>query len=113
MAYKVVLTAEATSMLRTISDRRIQRQVVQRIERLAEEPEKQGKQLTNALAEYRSVRAVGQRYRIIYRVDRGEIRVIVIALGLRRDVSRRDVYALAQRLVRQGLIEPQEHGETE
>ena len=29
----------------------------------------------------------------------------------RWDVSRRDVYALAQRLVRSGLIEPRDHGE--
>ncbi len=111
MVYKVLLTAEATAMLHRIADRRIQSQVLQRIERLAEEPEKQGKQLTNALAEYRSVRAVGQRYRIIYRIERGEVRVIVIAVGLRRDVSRRDVYTLAQRLVRSGLIEPREDGE--
>ena len=57
---------------------------------------------------YRSVRAVGQRYRIIYQVESAQVRVIIIAAGIRRGGDRQDIYTLAQRLVRLGLVEPPE-----
>lgn len=108
MRYRVLLTSEATDLLRGISDRRIRSQIIRRIQRLADDPEKQGKPLIGPLAGYRSLRAAGQRYRIVYRVDRGEVRVIVVAAGIRREGGRRDIYRLAQRLVRLGLVEPPE-----
>ncbi len=106
MTYRILITAQARSMLASISDRRLRSQIIKRIEGLANEPEKQGRALRNELSRYRSIRAAGQRFRIIYQVDRNEVRVIVIAVGIRRDRSRQDVYRLAQRLVRLGLIEP-------
>ena len=51
-----------------------------------------------------SLRAAGQRYRVVYGVDEREQRVVVYTVGIRKEGSRRDVYALAQRLVRRGLI---------
>jgi mRNA interferase RelE/StbE len=93
-------------MLKSLSDRRIRRQIFERIEQLAKEPEKQGKPLRGDLAGYRSIRVAQQRYRVIYRVELGQVRVIVIAAGIRRDGGRRDVYRLAQRLIRLGLVEP-------
>ena len=108
MRYRVLLTSEATDLLRGISDRRIRSQIIRRIQQLADDPEKQGKPLIGPLAGYRSLRAAGQRYRIVYRVDRGEVRVIVVAAGIRREGGRRDIYRLAQRLVRLGLVEPPE-----
>ena len=93
-------------MIRAIGDRRVRGIIVRRIDDLADEPEKQGRALLGELADYRSVRAVGQRYRIIYRVDRERVQVLVITVGLRREGSRRDVYSLAQRLIRLGLIQP-------
>ena len=42
MAYQVQFTAEAVAMVNNIADRRIQRQVLQCAESLAEEPEKTG-----------------------------------------------------------------------
>lgn len=92
-------------MLAEIKDRRVQGKLSQRIERLREDPEKQGKPLTEELAGYRSVRAIGQRYRIIYRVERQEIFVLVVAVGLRKEGSRADVYALASKLLRLHLID--------
>ncbi len=59
----------------------------------------QGKALTGALSGFRSLRAVGQRYRIIYRVVSGEVQVYVVAVGLRQEGSKRDVYRLFGRLV--------------
>ena len=88
-----------------VSDRRIQKLLIERAERLADEPEKQGSPLTSTLTGYRDCRAAGQRYRIIYRIEEDENVVIVAAIGIRRDGARKDIYALARRLVRQGLLD--------
>ncbi|MBI3327446.1 MAG: type II toxin-antitoxin system RelE/ParE family toxin [Nitrospinae bacterium] len=93
-------------MLEAIQDRRIRGIIRDRIDGLAFEPEKQGRPLTGDLAGYRSLRAVGQRYRIIYRVEADKVLVLVVALGIRKEGSKRDVYALAQKLLRLGLLEP-------
>jgi mRNA interferase RelE/StbE len=90
-------------MLSRIDDRRIQQQLFDVSKRLELEPEKQGKPLREGLMGFRSLRAVGQRYRILYVVDTASRVVDVVAAGLRRADSRDDVYALAQKLVRLGL----------
>lgn len=92
-------------MLKTISDRRIREKIDEKINGLANEPEKQGKELGGELEGYRSVRAVGQRYRIIYRVDGENVVVVVVALGIRKEGDKKDVYKLAQRLFKLGLLE--------
>ena len=106
MIYQVLLTPAALSMLEGISDRRIQEKIRDRIDGLAQEPEKQGKPLVDELAGFRSLRAAGQRYRILYRVDRDRVLVLVVAVGIRKQGSRVDIYALARRLVRLGLLGP-------
>ena len=105
MAHKITLTETAAEMLKAIPDRRIQRQLTARMRRLAEEPEKQGSALRGPLAGYRSCRAIGQRYRIIYKVNGDELTVVVVATGIRKEGNRRDIYSLAQRLLRLGLLE--------
>ena len=107
LKYRVVISPTALKMLRGVSDRRIRRQLADRINALAADPEKQGKPLVGELGGYRSVYASGRRYRIIYRVDGDEIVVLVIALERRREGDRMDIYALAQRLLRLRLIEPE------
>lgn len=82
----------------------MRRAVIQRIKELAIDPEKLGKALLGELAGLRSVLAAGQRWRILYRVDRGRALVLVRMLGLRRDKDRSDVYALAKRLIKLNLI---------
>ena len=93
-------------MLCEISDRRVREKIRDRIDDLEEEPEKQGKPLTGDLTGYRSLRAVGQRYRIIYQVERNKVLVFVIALGIRKEGSKADIYALAKKLLRLRLVEP-------
>jgi mRNA interferase RelE/StbE len=93
-------------MLKDILDRRIRQKIQKRIEDLAEEPEKQGKPLVEELEGYRSLRAVGQRYRIIYSVERKRVVVYVFAVGLRKQGSRSDIYQIAKKLLRPGLLEP-------
>ena len=102
LVYSIEITDNATQMLTSIRDRRIRRLLAARIDRLANEPEKQGRPLGGQLSGRWSCRAVGQRYRIIYRID--EAVVVVVAVGLRRAGNRDDVYALAERLARLGLL---------
>jgi mRNA interferase RelE/StbE len=47
------------------------------------EPDKSGKPLHGALAGYRRMRTGDTR--IVYRVDKGKIEVLIIAVGMRRD----------------------------
>jgi mRNA interferase RelE/StbE len=99
MSYRIVLTAEAKKLLKDIQDRREQGILLKRLEELAESPEQQGKPLRGDLTGYRSIRAIGQRYRIIYQVLDEQVLVVVVALGRRKDGDRQDVYELASKLV--------------
>ena len=99
MTYRVVLTAEAKMLLGAVRDRREQKLLFSRLEQLQENPEQQGKSLRGELSEYRSIRAVGQRYRVIYRIENEEVLVIVVAVGRRQEGDRQDVYQIAQKLV--------------
>lgn len=105
MSYSIIVRPSAIAMLKTISDRRIREKIDEKINGLANEPEKQGKELGGELEGYRSVRAVGQRYRIIYRIDGENVVVVVVALGIRKEGDKKDVYKLAQRLFKLGLLE--------
>ena len=104
MIYRVLIQPVALEMLKRISDRRIQNKILERIDQLPSEPEKRGKPLTAELKGFWSLRAVGQRYRIIYRIEKGRIEVVVIAIGLRRENDRQDAYEIALKLVRAHLV---------
>lgn len=103
MIHRIVLQPTAFKALADLPDRRIQEQIRDRIDCLAHDPELQGKPLTGEFLGYRSLRAAGQRYRVLYRVERAARVVSVVAIGLRKEGDRRDVYALARRLLRLGL----------
>jgi mRNA interferase RelE/StbE len=91
-------------LLSEISDRRIREKIGVVIDRLSDEPEKQGKAMLENLAGYRSIRAVGQRYRIIYKVKGDEVIVLIVAISIRRDGAKDDIYNLAKKLFRLGLL---------
>ncbi|MCZ7585038.1 MAG: type II toxin-antitoxin system RelE/ParE family toxin [Deltaproteobacteria bacterium] len=103
-SYTVRWTQKAKEMLSRISDKRIQSKLVDRADRLTLEPEQQGKPLGNELTGFRSVRAVGQRYRIIYTVERKIITVQVVGVGIRRSGSRDDIYEIARKLIKSGIL---------
>jgi mRNA interferase RelE/StbE len=105
MAYEVRISKMAERMVSDIADRRIQGILLKRSFRLADEPEKQGDPLRDDLSGYRSVRAVGQRYRIVYRIDGDDTVVIVAAVGIRRAGDRHDIYEVARSLFRQALLD--------
>lgn len=104
MTWRLLLTPTATKLLSEITDRRVREKIGAVIGRLAEEPEKQGKVLLGELSGLRSIRAVGQRYRIIYQVRGEEIIVMIVAVGIRKDGAKDDIYNLAKKLFRLRLL---------
>jgi len=60
--------------------------------------------LTHSLRGVRSIRAAG-RYRVVYQVERSKVIVLVLAIGLRKENDRKDIYQLAKRLIKLGLLE--------
>ncbi len=103
MTYKIIIAPTALKMLKQIPDRRIQTKIAQMIDGLENDPELKGKPLWDELSGFRSIRAVGQRYRIVYKAERGIVTVFVVAVEIRKEGDRSDVYRLAQKLVRLGL----------
>lgn len=104
MNYQVTIQPTALKMLKTVKDRKVQSKLKASIDRLSIDPEQQGKALTGDLIGYRSLRAVGQRYRIIYQIRENQVLVLVVAVGLRKQEDKKDIYTLAKKLIRQRLI---------
>jgi len=102
--YKIKLTKIAANNIREI-DSKTQKQIINKIELLKEEPLLLGKQLKGPLKEFRSVRAAGQRYRIIYKVNQSEIIVVIIAVGIRKYGDKKDIYELMKKYIKIGFID--------
>jgi mRNA interferase RelE/StbE len=84
MVWKVTLHPEAQNDLRElgrVEARRLMGVIAGRI--VNGEPDKSGKPLHGALAGYRRMRTGATR--IVYRVDKGKIEILIIAVGMRRD----------------------------
>ena len=106
LTWQIILTPVARAQIRAITDMRIRTAVIARIDDLTHEPEQRGKPLFEELAGHYSVRAVGQRYRIIYQLNNQTVIVHVVAIGRRKQGDKNDIYTLARRLFRQGLLDP-------
>jgi mRNA interferase RelE/StbE len=103
--WQVIISPEAKRQLAQTKDQRILDGLAKALKRLEHDPEKQGKELGGNLAGYRSVRAIGQRYHIIYRVEAEKVLVAVVTVGIRKEGDKKDAYALAKRLARLGLLD--------
>ena len=99
MEFHIELTELALEMIGAIKDQREQRGIINRIQKLKGEPLQQGKPLMGDLKGLYSVRAVGQRYRIVYQVKLDKIIVIVVGVGRRKEGDKKDVYALLKKLL--------------
>lgn len=106
MRYGIEITPVALETLKGMKDRRIARQIAQRIDRLGDDPEKQGKPLLGELSGYRSVRAAGQRYRVIYKTKDTSVIVVIVAIGIRKEGDKKDIYKLVRKMIQLNLIEP-------
>jgi mRNA interferase RelE/StbE len=105
MTYEIVILPTAEAALKAISDRRVLKKIGDRIDQLATDPDLQGKPLGDELVGFRSARAVGQRYRIVYKVDGDRVLVFVAVVGLRKEGDKKDVYRMAAKFWRMGLLE--------
>lgn len=105
MRWHIKLTVPALKQLAAIKDARVRGSIGRRINTLEHDPERQGKPLADELTGYYSIRAVGQRYRILYKLEAEQVIVVVVALGIRKEGDKKDVYALAKKLARLGLLD--------
>lgn len=102
--YSIKLTQIASEFI-TKLDSKSQQQIIEKIEVLKTAPLKVGKSLKGNLQDYRSIRSVGQRYRIIYKVNKTEVEVVVVAVGIRRDGDKKnDIYELMKKYIKIGLL---------
>lgn len=102
--YRIKLTNLAAENLMNI-DKPARTQLLSTIEKLQKAPLLLGKSLKGPLQEYRSIRAAGQRYRIIHKVLEEEIIVIVIAVGIRKEGDKKDIYELMKKYIKINLLE--------
>ena len=104
MKYGIRITDTCLGLIGRIPDKTIQREILNRIEKLSREPDKQGKSLVKDLSGFRSVHAAG-RYRIIYKIDKQRVIIYVLAAGIRREGDKKDIYKIARKLLDAGLLD--------
>jgi mRNA interferase RelE/StbE len=100
---RLEITETSLSLIGKIPDKRIQSVIINRIEGLKTDPEKQGKGLVKDLIGFRSIHAAG-RYRILYKIEKNPDVVLVVAVGIRKEGDQKDIYKLAKKLLKLGLI---------
>jgi len=101
--YRLEITETSLSLIGKIPDKRIQSVIINRIDGLKTDPEKQGKRLVKDLIGFRSIHAAG-RYRILYKIEKDPDVVLVVAVGIRKEGDQKDIYKLAKKLLKLGLI---------
>ena len=84
--YRVFIKPSAVKELESISTRKERRQIVRRIEALAEDPRPPGCRKLSGAERYRL--RVG-RFRILYTIEDDRLIVTVVKVGDRKDVYRR------------------------
>ena len=100
--YKIRWQEPASEHLATFKDKRIQKVLWDAAESLSQNPER-GKPLVAEFIGCRRVKAGPRgRYRVIYRIRKQEVRIL--AVGIRKQDDRRDIYALTKRLFAQKLL---------
>ena len=102
--YTIKLTEVAADFIKKL-DKKTQTQILEKIEVLKTNPLEVGKQLKGNLQNYRSIRSVGQRYRIIYQVLEKKIIVVIVAIGIRKDKDKKDIYELMKKFVKIGMFD--------
>ena len=103
MIYRVRITEVCLALIEKIPDKRIQSRILDRIEGLKKDPEKQGKRLVQKLSGFLSVH-VAARYRILSEVDEDSRNVWTLAAGIRKEGDQKDIYKIAQKLLNLGLL---------
>jgi len=98
------MTDTCLALIEKILDKKIQRTILERIEKLSEAPDKQGKMLVKELSGFRSIHVAG-RYRIIYKIDNKAVIVFILAAGIRKQGDKKDIYQITKKILKAGLLE--------
>ena len=104
MKYEILLTDTCLALIEKILDKKNQRTILERIEKLSEAPDKQGKMLVKELSGFRSIHVAG-RYRIIYKIDNKAVIVYILAAGIRKQGDKKDIYQITKKILKAGLLE--------
>ena len=104
MKYEILITDTCLALIEKIPDKKIRRTILNRIEELSDEPDKQGKMLVKDLSGFRSIHAAG-RYRIIYKVDKQTVIIYILAAGIRKQGDKKNIYKIAKKLLDAGLLD--------
>jgi mRNA interferase RelE/StbE len=104
LKYRILITDTCLRLIEKIPDKKIQLSILDRIQKLSDEPEKQGKKLVKDLAGFSSVHAAG-RYRIIYKIEKRTVIIYVLAAGIRKEGDKKDIYKIAKKLLDAGLMD--------
>ena len=86
MIYKLGYTAQAKRQIDGLPTQKIRNQIESALLRIAERPSV-GKRLQGDLADFLSYRT--GNYGIVYQVFHSEVKVLIIALGDRRDIYKK------------------------
>ncbi len=98
--FHVEISPTGFDSLRRIRDRKVLGELGKAIDGLLKDPGTQGKALVHPLEGIRSLRAVRNRYRILFRVGERGRKVSVLLVGERNPGEGTDIYAAAQRLLK-------------
>jgi mRNA interferase RelE/StbE len=104
LKYGILISDTCLTLIGKIPDKRIQREILNRIRKLSHQPDKQGKKLVKDLSGFRSVHAAG-RYRIIYKIDKQTVIIYILAAGIRKEGDKKDIYKIAKKLLNAGLLD--------
>lgn len=101
---KLLWTMTAVELLSKIGNKKIQNSIMTESKLLPGDPEK-GKPLLAELKNFRSIRVYGGRYRVIYKIKKDDSIIYIHVIGIRREGDKNDVYSLAKKLFKAGLLE--------
>lgn len=104
MTYQVRITKYCAQQIRGLP-KSAREKAVNKLRLLDAAPEQRGKPLLGQLKGLYTIPLAG-RYRGIYRIDKDDLVVFVLTVGIRREDARDDVYVVAERLFRQILDRP-------
>ena len=104
MKHEILMTDTCLALIEKILDKKIQRTILERIEKLSEAPDKQGKMLVKELSGFRSIHVAG-RYRIIYKIDNKAVIAFILAAGIRKQGDKKDIYQITKKILKAGLLE--------
>ena len=101
---KILWTLTSVDFLNKIGNKKIQKTLIDESKTLINHPER-GKPLLAELKNFRSLRVYGGRYRLIYKIMNEEKEIHIYVVGIRKEGDKNDVYNLAKKLFKAGLIE--------